>query len=228
MGIIGIRFFAAFARRWTKTRTGGVPPSRTPETRTFARQAHQLPAEILEMIIAHLTYDTESLKACAATCLAWYNVAAPHLHHTLTLWQWHSEMGNRDLNPLVVLYERGLLPHVKKLRFRTGFSRTALVVPDYFDFWGLHHFSALVNLQDLTISDVILSQFASGAEKYFGHFSPTLRSIALIHPMGSTRQLAHFLGLFPKLDDVKIVRYHVTPDTLDTPHPPTQGSLRGK
>ena len=183
------------------------------------------------MVIAHLIYDTSSLKACAATCFAWYNVATPHLYHTLTLRQWHSGMECRDLNPLAVLHERGLLSHVKKLQFRSGYLRNPWVVPEYFDSWGLHYFSALVNLQDLAIAGMDLSRFTSGTEKYFSHSSPTLRSIALIHPTGSLRHLVEFLALFPKLDDIKIVCYRATPETHDgpdTPRAPTQGSLRGK
>ena len=183
------------------------------------------------MIVTHLIYDTSSLKTCAATCFAWYNVATPHLHHSLTLRQWHSETECRDLNPLAALYERGLLSHVKVLRFRSGFSRSPWVVPEYFDSWGLHYFSALVNLQDLAIAGMDFSKFVSGTEKYFGHSSPTLRSIALIRPTGSPRQLVDFLALFPKLDDIKIVCYRATPETYHTPDTlrmPIKGSLRGK
>ena len=228
MSIIGTHLVATLTRRRTKVTAGGVPPSRTPETRTITRQAHRLPVEILEMIIAHLIYDTPSLKACAATCIAWYNVATPHLHHTLTIWQWHSETAYRDLNPLALSYECGLLPHVKKLRFRRGFSESPWLFPDCFDSWGLHCFSALVNLQDLAIADMYFPGFVSGTEQYFGHFSPTLRSITLFRPTGSPRQLLDFLGLFPKLDDIKITHYHGVPDMLETPYVPIQGSLRGK
>lgn len=205
--------------------------SNTPRTRTVDQQTHRVPVEILEMVIAHLIYDTPSLKACAATCLAWYGVATPHLHHTLTLRQWHSEAECRDLNPLAVLHKRGLLSHVKELRFRSGFSRSPWVVPKYFDSWGSHYLSALVNLQHLAISGMDFSKFASGTEKYFGHSSPTLRSIALINPTGSPQQLVDFLALFPNLDNIKVVYYHATPETRrtpGTPRAPIQGPLRGK
>lgn len=182
------------------------------------------------MIVAHLIYDTSSLKACAATCHTWCHIATPHLYHTLTLWQWHSETAYRDVNPLAVLHERGLLSHVKRLRFRSGFSGRPWVMPEYFDSWGLHYFSALANLQGLTVADLDFSRFVSGTKEYFGHWSSTLRSIALIRPTGPPRQLLDFLGLFPKLDGVKIIRYHTTTETHhtpDTPRAPVQGSLRG-
>ena len=136
-----------------------------------------------------------------------------------------------DPNPLVAFHQLGLLPLVRKVEFRRGISKRPWVVPDIFDSRNLDHFSALVNIQDLTIADLVFSRFASGIEKYFGHFSPTLRSIALVYPMGHPRQLLDFLALFPKLDDIKIAHYLATietPDEPDTPCAPVRGSLRGK
>lgn len=195
------------------------------------RQTPRLPQEILEMIISNLTHNIPSLKACAATCFTWYNAAAPYLHHTLILREWHAVTTRRDLIPLAALHQLGLLPLVKKVEFRRGIFKCPWVVPDIFGSQSLDCFSALVNLQDLTIADLFFSEFASGIEKYFGHFSPTLRSIALVRPVGSPRQLLDFLGLFPKLDDIKVAHYLAmigTHDTPDTPRAPVWGSLRGK
>jgi hypothetical protein len=89
-----------------------------------------------------------------------------------------------------------------------------------------------VNLQDLKIEDLDFSKFQTvGIKKYFGHFSPTLRSIALLRPSGLPLQLLDFLRLFPKLDNIEIAYYHTTTaadNTLDTPRTPIHGSLRGK
>jgi hypothetical protein len=185
------------------------------------------------MIISHLelAYDTPSLKACAATSFAWYYVAAPHLHHTLTIWKWDSEIPRRDLHPFPALDELGLLPLIKKVQLRSGIIRSPLVVPNIFNSQSLHCFSALVNLQDLTIEDLDFSKFKTGIEKYFGHFSPTLQSVALINPSGCPWQLPDFLILFPKLDDIKVARYRASAETYnrpDIPCSPVQGSLRGK
>ena len=81
------------------------------------------------------------------------------------------------------------------------------------------------------IANLDLSRFTSGFENYFGRFSPTLRSIALFDSTGLSWQLVDFLGLFPKLDDIEIVRYRGTIGTdnpYDTRHAQIQVSLRGK
>ena len=38
----------------------------------------------------------------------------------------------------------------------------------------------------------------------FGHFSPTLRFLALSEPEGSHRQILYLIGLFPNLQDFKL------------------------
>ena len=55
---------------------------------------------------------------------------------------------------------------------------------------------------------------------YFGHLSPTLRSLTLYAPRCTALQLSHFISLFPNLDDV-IIRYFApvgnVPDEMPTP-----------
>ena len=198
----------------------------------MGRQTHRLPHELLEMVISYLIYDTPSLKAYAATCFAWYTVAAPHLHHTLTLKHWNTTAARMDLNPFIKLHKLGLLPLVKKLQFPSDRYISPWVVPELFDSGGLRHFSALVNVQDLMIAHLDLSKFTLGVKNYFGHFSHTLRSITLLYTGGLLWQLVDFLRLFPKLDDIKLIRYFGTIG-MDNTHDPTQraqirGSLRGK
>ena len=66
----------------------------------------------------------------------------------------------------------------------------------------------MVNLQELKIGNLDLSLFPAGLiRQYLGHFSPTLRSVALSHPNGTLRRLLDFFRLFPKLDDIEIVHY---------------------
>jgi len=135
-----------------------------------------------------------------------------------------------NLAPLV-LHKLGLLPLVKKVQFLGDRHRRFLVVPQVFDSQGLRHFSTLANVQDLVITGLDLHKFTSGVENYFGHFSPTLRSIALLDPSGPRRRLLDLLGLFPKLDDIKIVRYGGALEALesvDTQRAQIRGSLRGK
>jgi len=183
------------------------------------------------MIIANLICDTSSLKACATTCFAWYNAAAPHLHHTLVLRHCHPEPAHEGLNPLSALAELGLLPLVKKVQFRSYVFNNPWVAPRFFSNQSLHHWSALVGIQDLTVEDLDFSMFETGVEKYSTHLSPTLRSLALTRPRCHPRQLLDLLRLFPKLDDIKLVNCEFSDEedpTPGDPHTPIAGSFRGK
>lgn len=182
------------------------------------------------MIIVHFAYDVWTLKACATTCFTWYNIATPHLHHTLKLRQWTRDASHAHLNPLESLHKLDLSDFVKRVEFETIFG-TPWVNPAIFDSDSLQYFHALNNLQDLTIANLDFSKFPMGAGKYFGHFSPTLRSISLSAPRGTRRQLLDFFGLFPKLDDVEILNYLAWAEergTSDILLVPMEGRLRGR
>jgi hypothetical protein len=58
----------------------------------------------------------------------------------------------------------------------------------------------------LTFKYFDISLFIPGVERYFGHFSPTIRSVSIFNPVYTPRQLSHFLSLFPNLDNIKIYR----------------------
>jgi hypothetical protein len=187
------------------------------------------------MIIAYLINDIPTLKACAATCFTWYNVAVPHIHHTLTFRERSTRASRNHLHkyfgPLASLYTLGLLPFVKQVQFGRAALTVPWVGPGIFDPQSMRHFRALVNLQDLTIADLDFFNFPMGARRYFGHFAPTLRSVALSRPEGTRQQLLDFFRLFPKLDDIKISHYHERPEAheaLDTQLVPITGGLRGR
>ena len=183
------------------------------------------------MIIAHLIHDTSTLKTCAATCFSWYNVATPHLHHTLTLRQWSPDTHHKRLNPLASLDKLGLLPFVKRVQFEKELFSVPWVIPATFDCQSMRYFGALENVQELAIADLDFSKFPVGLGEYFGLFSHTLRSVALSGPRGTRRQLLNFLRLFPQLDDIKISHYHSRTESheeLDTWSISTRGGLRGR
>ena len=167
------------------------------------------PPEIVEMIIAHLEHDIPTLKACAATCFCWYNIAVPRLHRTLILEaRDFGKHQNRHPNPLPSLFKLGLLPFVQQLQFRGVVPMwDQWIVPAVFESRNMQYFRAMVNLQELKIGNLDLSLFLAGLRQYWGHFSPTLRSVALSHPNGTRRRLLDSFRLFPKLDDIEIVHY---------------------
>jgi hypothetical protein len=68
--------------------------------------------------------------------------------------------------------------------------------------------------------------------RYFKHFLPTVRSLALREPKGSNRQITYFIGLFRHLQDLKLL-YNVhdpqdEPADSATPIPLFTPPLRGR
>ena len=73
-----------------------------------------------------------------------------------------------------------------------------------FSHLDLRNFSALANVHTLKLQHFEIYRCMPNIKLYFGHFSQTLRSIALFDPRGTPRQPSHFLSLFSDLDDVGI------------------------
>jgi len=157
------------------------------------------------MIIAYLTRDLDVLKACSLTSRSWYTAAVPHIHHTLTLRDNARGESHRGLKSLSALHGFGLAPLIKDIRVSGQWGEWgAWFVPQAFSARNLRHFSAFANVQTLRLEALEIHSFIPGIERYFGHFSPTLRSIRLWSPCCTPRQLSHFLSLFSNLDDVNI------------------------
>ena len=185
-----------------KATRGGVEASVAVYNRTI-----MFPQDVVDIIVANLGDDIQSLRAVSTTCRPWYLAAAPYLHHTLTLCGPPLDRARVDLEPLAKLHKLDLLPFVKKLWIRTPPIREPWISPKKFDRRTLRHFSALTNVQQLRIEKFDLSKFMPGVERYFGHFAPALRSISLKILSSTQRQLLYFLALFPNLDDIEIECY---------------------
>lgn len=196
------------------------PPS---ETRTKHEPARPfpLPYDIVEIVIAHLTHNLRTLKACSLICRSWYIAAAPHLHHTLTLTGDKLEIGRSRLEPISELQELGLIHLVKSIRLRQGLDKDCWFTPQALTQLDLRHFSTLTNVHTLKLQNLEINHFVPTLERHFGHFSQTLRSITLYDPWCTPRQLSHFLSLFSNLDDIGIrntlTRQLITPDAQLVP-----------
>jgi len=116
------------------------------------------------------------------TCYSWYIVAVPHLHHTLITPMYFSRsIPDKPAwpKPLRGMHKLGLLPLVQKFQihieypFRSyGFSLAQLGSRT------LRHFIALSNVQELGINYLDIHSFWSRLQRHFGHFMPTVRSLA--------------------------------------------------
>ena len=175
---------------------------------TRPSSAARLPLEIVEIIIAQLVYDMESLHTCSQTCYSWYIAAVPHLYHTLTspiCYGWENTLFVWS-KPLRNMHKLGLLPLVKNLRIRTqrcSFPET--FSPIRFNRHILRQFSALTNVQELGIDYLDIPSFMSRIRRYFGHLPPSVRSLTLKAPKGSRRDIVYFIGLFQHLEDLRLI-----------------------
>ena len=188
------------------------------------------------MVVAYLIYDTRSLLACSLTCYSWYIAAVPHLHHTLIALNCslYSCEGLRWPKPLRNAHRLGLLPLVRKFQIHRG----PLSCEDHefstkqFNYRILRQSFGLTNVQDLGLDNLEIPRFIPRIRRYFGHFLPTVRSLALRDPGGSRRQVIYFISLFQHLQDLKLlynwVEYRKEPVNDLTLIPACVPPLRGR
>jgi hypothetical protein len=177
------------------------PATRPPQLSPIAT----LPQELLDKTISYLVYNTDALLACSLTCYWWYIATLRHLHRSLAT---DDQLFSKGVNryqwptPLRQSHDLGLLPLVERFRIRLTFCGE--FTPKRLRGYDLHCFSALTNLQELGIDHLQISSFMPNLRQCFGHFAPTLRFLALKKPRGSSRQILYFIGLFPKLQNLKL------------------------
>jgi len=160
------------------------------------------------MIIVHLFCDKPSLRACSLTCYSWYIATVPHLHHTLVIGTKDPLWDRRGRWPNFIWYKHrlGLLPLVRKLHILAGETYELWeITPKQFPCCTLLRFSTLTNVQELGIDCLDISEFMPRLQRYFGHFLPTVRSLALRSPRATHRQIIYFVGLFQHLQDLKLI-----------------------
>ena len=168
----------------------------------------------MEMIVAYLIDSLGTLKTCSLTCRSWYIAAVPRIHHTLILRDKRSDKLHDELKPLSELNKLGLAPLVNTITVRQWLD-SRWFIPQAFSPSDLRHFSAFANVRTLKIDYMDISCFTPDIGRYFGHLSPTLRSITLYNPCCTPRQLSHFLSLFSNLDDIYIRwGYVLKPNTI--------------
>jgi hypothetical protein len=195
--------------------------------------AIRLPQEIVEIIIAYLSYDTCSLRACTLTCYSWYIAAVPRLHRVLIA-STNSLVKNRKPvcpKPLLHKYKLGLLPLVETFWLRGNGTSHIAFSPKLFD---CYHLRQLTSVRWLQIDYLDVPSFMPRIRRYFKHFLPTVRSLALTEPKGSRRQIIYFIGLFKHLESLQLLydRAEIQEEPGDdltlTPLfvPPLRGSLR--
>jgi hypothetical protein len=183
--------------RGTRSADGSNKISPTPSS-----PATKLPPEIVEMVIAHI-HDKHRLLAFSLTCRSWYITSISHLHHTFVI----PTNGGASAWPkqLRSMHKRGLLPLVKKFQISLAWNS---FFPKRFDCRTLRHFWALTNVQELRIDFLDIPSFIPRIRRYFKHLSPTVRSLSMRAPRGSHREIIYFIGIFQRLEDLKLLYDH--------------------
>ena len=193
-----------------------------------------LPQELIEMIISYI-YNVQTLRSLSMASCFFRQLALPALYHTLTLtndWEKDRKRWLKSLlgllalvkirkktkdpyewsNPLLELDKLSYLDHVERLAIQTFYPSRPFTAKQLDGGHNLLYFSALKNLRELRIEHLLLSSFMPNIQRYFGHLAPTLQSLALKNPKASCRQILCFIGLFPKLRDLKLVSFGRTPE----------------
>jgi len=162
----------------------------------------------VDITTSYLFCDGLSRVVCSLTCHSLYATAVRHLHYSLTavdqgLHPWDEKY--LWSNSLRQSYELEPLPLVKRFRFCSPVPQSPFeFTPKLLNGWTFRYFSALTNLQELGIDRLNVSSFMPDIQLCFGHLALTLRFLALREPKGSCRQILYLIGLFPKLQDLKL------------------------
>jgi hypothetical protein len=151
----------AMRRAWHRSRVWirkMCPGSVSEETSaTYPSSTTRLPLEYVEMITAHLFYDTHNL-ACYLTCYSWYIAAVPHLHHTLITPACFTHENELPWWPdsFRATHKFGLFPSARKFLGRGCIRDSSPAEPPSFSpkLFGrhiLHQFSAPTNVRELRV-----------------------------------------------------------------------------
>ena len=182
--------------------SGGIP-SGTHATVAVTRLSPTLPREIVEVIVGYLIHDVPSLRAFSETCRSWYISAFPHLHLTLFVNVNCLDLKFQWPNPIQSMHTLGLLPSVKNVQIHSGYLGNQFS-PSLLESRVLRHFSALTSVQELEIHKLDVPKFLQKIQECFCHFLPTVRSLSLKAPEGSSRQIVCFIGSFQNLEDLSL------------------------
>ena len=163
--------------------------------------------DLVNEVVSYI-YDIWTLRSCSTACQMMYYAALPRLYYSHeTLVMKGSERRIAWPQPLKRSHKLGLLPLVKQFSILHGICTFG---PEQLNGDNLRYFSALKNLRELSMCRFELAKFMPNVQPYFNHFVPTLQSLSLTEPRGSTRQILYFIGLFPNLQDFELYSFAST------------------
>ena len=177
-----------------------------------------LPRELIDEIMRY--HDLQTLKWCSLTSRAFYSAARPFVHRRMALGIRSVVRGSdREILPfnrdaplaqaevylaryLSLVEERGLLRYgyVREVYLHLGIGNPENVLQ-------LQQVRALETVHTLTIEGLDLPRFLPIFDRCFSQFIPTLRSLSLEGARcNKANQLMEFVGRFPHLDDLELIK----------------------
>ena len=210
------------------------------KTQGFTTERPRLPQELVDIIISYV-YDAETLRSLSMTCRWCYFTAILYLHSSITTYNlrdpleclkkegtWYA--GRKQWpEPLQGLHRFDFLQLVMRISILDKGLVGNYFTPEKLEGRTLLYFSALKNLQELRIDSLRLYSFVPNTEQHFGHFAPTLQTLALERPAGTWRQIVYFIGHFPNLQNLKLCQFYVISENAASLAlvPPNNPPLRG-
>ena len=191
-----------------------------------------LPGEIVDEILGHLSDDLGALKACSLTCKSLFGAARPLIHQRLCLVSGWKEgplfgrlkRGHRAIERLIDADRSGLLRYTRHLTFRMrdgSFGDPGKMQEYLRSISGLH---------TLTLDTVNTHPFIPIFDKHFSTFTNTVQHLDVRNAPGTVQQLLFTIHQFPFLEDLSIISPSETeaspqPVQTFTQSPPFRGKL---
>ena len=152
-----------------------------------------LPQEIVDIIVGHVSDDRDTLFACTHLSRTWCIAARSHLHRNFTI------SSAEDFQSVEDLQNLGIVHLVRKVLVAQMFNQS-----DYLSSQNLTHFHAFTHLQELSIKYLDIGELLVWLHQHCDILRSTVRTLTLLYPRCSIKQLICFIGLFSNLENLAV------------------------
>ena len=175
-----------------------------------------LPQELVDEILGHLTDDLDDLKACSLACKHLFGATRPLIHRRLCLVSRpdpttypkpkrslfnRRESASKAFERLVDADRSGLLRYTRHLTFKIGGgSLNPKTMQEY-----LPHLQSITKLHGLTLIAFDVHPFIPVFDQCFGMFTNTVRHLDIRNSYVTEQQLLYTICQFPLLEDLTFV-----------------------
>jgi len=177
-----------------------------------------LPQEIVDCILDYVSEDRPTLFACTHLSRTWCIGARLHLYRTFTV---SDSPGFEAVNDIKSMGTNHL---VRKLVIARRMSQSDLVIPTI-----TARLNAFMHLQELDIRYLNVGELLAWLPQHCGVLKPTVRTLTLRYPRGSTKQILCFVSLFSGLENLAVDNIEQeSPSDVVVPFPESSPLLTGR